>query len=189
MHFGAATLEGMGAKLALVRHGETDWNAQGRLQGQSDIELNDLGRQQARAAGAELATGEWDLLACSPLLRAVETAALIAAGVALPVSGTDPDLMERHYGEGEGRAVAHLPRPDIDELLLCAEAEELVVERGVRALRKLVRANPGANIIVVAHGTLIRLSLDALRGGKHAHLRNGEIVEIDAALLSEIAAH
>lgn len=178
----------MGTKLALVRHGETDWNAQGRLQGQTDIELNDVGRHQARVAGVELASGEWDLLACSPLGRAVETAALIAAGVGLPVGGTDPDLMERHYGEAEGEVVVHLPRPDIDVLLLGAEPEELVAERGVRALLRLVRAHPGANIIVVAHGTLIRLTLDALRGGRHGLPGNGEVIEIDSGLLSETAA-
>ncbi|MBB2995155.1 histidine phosphatase family protein [Paeniglutamicibacter cryotolerans] len=179
----------MGAKLALVRHGETEWNAQGRLQGQTDIGLNDVGRQQARAAGRELASGGWSLVACSPLGRAVETAALIAAGVGLPAGGTDPDLMERHYGEGEGRMVAHLPRRDIDELLLTAEPEQQVAERGLRALVRLVRRYPGANIIVVAHGTLIRLTLDALGGSGHGLPGNGEVIEIDAGLLSDVAAH
>lgn len=171
----------MSAKLALVRHGETAWNAEGRLQGQTDIELNGTGREQARRAGAVMATGGWDLLVSSPLVRAVETAALIAAGTGLPVGRTDPDLLERHFGTGEGKAVLHLERTEIDEILLGAEPEAQVAARGVRALGRLVREYPDKCIIVVAHGTLIRLALDALFGGRHELLRNGEFFELDAA--------
>lgn len=171
----------MGAKLALVRHGETDWNAEGRLQGRMDIPLNDVGRGQARAAGHELGgSGAWDVLVSSPLGRAAETASLIGNVVGLEPGGAVAGLVERDYGRGEGRVVVGLPRHDIDRLLESAEPEEDVAERGVRALAALVERHPGHNIIVVAHGTLLRLTLGSLLGTQHPRFRNGQVVELDA---------
>ncbi|NQD89088.1 histidine phosphatase family protein, partial [Paenarthrobacter sp. CM16] len=63
---------------ALVRHGQTDWNAERRLQGSTDIPLNDVGREQAREAVAFLSDQQWDTVVASPLSRAAETAEIIA---------------------------------------------------------------------------------------------------------------
>ena len=70
--------------LYLVRHGETDWNLQRRIQGSTDIPLNDTGREQAAATGRLLARREWDAIYSSPLSRAIETGELIAREVGLP---------------------------------------------------------------------------------------------------------
>jgi probable phosphoglycerate mutase len=91
----------MPIRLCLVRHGETAWNAEGRVQGQIDIPLNDTGRAQAKAAAARLATQGFDALYSSDLARAVETADAAAALLGLDVERT-ASLRERFYGDFQG---------------------------------------------------------------------------------------
>ncbi|TPX05042.1 histidine phosphatase family protein, partial [Schumannella luteola] len=88
--------------LAFVRHGQTDWNREGRLQGSSDIPLNDTGREQALAAERMLAEWTWDAVVSSPLARARETARIVADGLGLPLGPAYPELVERDYGPLEG---------------------------------------------------------------------------------------
>lgn len=172
----------MGTRIALVRHGETAWNAEGRLQGQTDIPLNETGRAQARAAGKRLTEhdGGWGALVSSPLGRAAQTAELIGGELGLQAREPHGGLLERHYGKGEGRAVLDMPRPELDELLLSAEPEAEVVDRGLAALAGLAREHPDTDLVVVAHGTLIRLVMSALQDSTHPRLENGEIVLTDA---------
>lgn len=174
--------------MGLVRHGETNWNAEKRLQGQTDIDLNDAGRAQALAAGRELLRlgndgGGWDLLVSSPLGRAVETAAIIGGQLGLDAIAPVQDLQERHYGDGEGRVVEGMDRADVEKLLATAEPEDVVTARGLAALRRIAAAHPGANTVVVAHGTLIRLVVGSLLDLRHPHVENGQVVEIDTDLL------
>ncbi|MEE1621768.1 histidine phosphatase family protein [Zafaria sp. J156] len=182
----------MAQRIVLVRHGQTPWNFEGRLQGQVDIPLNAAGRAQARQAGRQLAeeydAGSWDAVVASPLGRAAETAAIIAAELGLEPGEPEPGLVERGYGEGEGVVVTGMPRPELDALLSTAEPEAEVVERGVRALTGLAAAHPGRGLVVVAHGTLIRLVVGHLQGAPQARLENGQVVELDPALLPELDA-
>ena len=83
--------------LLLVRHGETDWNAEGRLQGHTDRPLNDYGRRQAAALAEELAGREIDAIYASDLARARETAEIVAARIGLPVA-LDVGLREKNWG-------------------------------------------------------------------------------------------
>ena len=85
----------------LVRHGETEWNRERRIQGVSDIPLNDTGRAQAAALGDILVGHNFDLIVSSPLSRADETARIIAQRLGMPAPITVPDLIERNYGEAE----------------------------------------------------------------------------------------
>ncbi|TFD12547.1 histidine phosphatase family protein [Cryobacterium sp. TMT4-10] len=151
---------------ALIRHGQTDWNAALRIQGLSDIPLNDTGRGQAADAVGHLADYEWDFVVSSPLSRAAETADLIADGLGLTVTRRIGQIVERDYGPAEGLGAG----PELDALRLPggptgiggfhgAEAEATVAARGADALLALAEEHPGARIIVVSHGTLIRLSL------------------------------
>jgi probable phosphoglycerate mutase len=172
-----------GGALVLVRHGETDWNAAGRLQGRTDIELNDVGRAQAREAGAALAGGGWDLLVSSPLQRAVETARIIGATAGLELELTLPGLLERDYGHSEGEYLNGLSEPEMTRIFGAAEAEDTVAERGIAALRGLVREHPGRRIIAVAHGTLIRLTMSALQGRAHPRVPNAQAVPVELDLL------
>lgn len=107
-----------GTTLYVVRHGETDWNVAGRLQGQTDIPLNDIGRAQARGNGMRLRRRLADIalldFVASPLSRAYETMQLLRDGLGLPRDGfaTDDRLKEISYGVCEGRTWPQLPPID-----------------------------------------------------------------------------
>lgn len=88
----------------VLRHGQTDWNAQLRLQGSTDIPLNETGREQARTAAQFLAAQGITRIVASPLSRAYETAEIVAQSLGLPVQ-TDPRLIERNFGLFEGMTI------------------------------------------------------------------------------------
>lgn len=167
---------------ALIRHGQTDWNAAARIQGATDIPLNDTGRGQAADAVTPLSRYDWDFIVSSPLSRAAETADLIAADLELEVTRRIPGLIERDYGPAEGLVAG----TELDALRFPggfhgAETEASVADRGILALQQLAREHPGARIIVVSHGTLIRLSL--------AQVLDREIGSIDNAALTLVHHH
>src|ERR671917_2105987 len=95
-------------RVLLVRHGQSEWNAVGRWQGQADPPLSDVGRQQARSAARSL--GALDAIFASDLQRATETAMIIAAELGVGPVVVDPDLRERDAGEWSG-----LTRAEIEE--------------------------------------------------------------------------
>ncbi|MGO4437559.1 histidine phosphatase family protein [Rhizobium sp. RAF56] len=111
--------------LFAIRHGQTDWNAERRLQGQKDVDINDIGRAQARGNGAQLAAilgahpEDFDFVA-SPLARTRETMELVRAAMGLPRDGyrTDERLVEVSFGSWEGHTLRELKatqRERIDE--------------------------------------------------------------------------
>ena len=155
--------------LILVRHGETDWNRDRRIQGSTDIPLNDAGRQQARDAAAalreQLDPDRPVVVVSSDLSRARETAEIIADELGLRVSRLYPDLRERAYGEAEGiSAEEFLARWGDWHSAEVPGAEpwpDLRV-RGLRALQHVdsdarrETAPAAASVIVVTHGAMIR---------------------------------
>ncbi len=150
---------------ALIRHGQTDWNVQRRLQGSTDIPLNDVGRGQARDAVAVLSGYEWDAIVSSPLSRAAETAELIADGLGRSVDRRVPELTERRFGAAEGLQAG----PELDALRIAgsfrgAESEDEAASRGLAALEALAEEFHGRRVLVVAHGTLLRVSLNRAIG-------------------------
>lgn len=156
-------------KLILVRHGETEWNALGRLQGREDVPLSEIGRRQATAAGRALShypfSGQGPVIISSPLQRAVETARLIEAE--LPRSAgfqTDEALLERDYGRGAGltreeRARLY-PNADFPGLEDRARAEARIVQ----GIRRLAIQADGQDLILVSHGEICHIFLAYLRG-------------------------
>ena len=158
---------------ALIRHGQTDWNAERRLQGSTDIPLNDVGRGQARDAVAVLAPYEWDAVVSSPLSRAAETADLIAEGLGLTVARRVPELAERSFGPAEGMQAG----PELEALRIPggfrgAESEDEAATRGLGALEALADEFRGRRLLVVTHGTLLRVSLSRAIGRTLASVDN-----------------
>ena len=158
--------------LLLVRHGQTDWNAAHRIQGSTDIPLNDTGRQQAKDAATALRSVLDDELAgvvpavvSSDLSRARETAQIIADELGVPHSGIYPALRERSYGEAEGMKVTEFFARWGDwhaAVVPGAETRPELRKRALRGLRRVTsdaraRTAPASTpIIVVSHGALIR---------------------------------
>ena len=149
--------------LTLVRHGETDWTSGGRIQGSTDIPLNDTGRAQARELAEILAAeyaGRDVVIVSSDLSRAAETADILAEALGTTVSRRMPGLQERSYGDAEG-----MDAPTFSETygpwhaadVPGAETWPVVRERALAALAEAVASAPeGADVIAVAHGALIR---------------------------------
>ncbi|MFP5313060.1 MAG: histidine phosphatase family protein [Actinomycetes bacterium] len=161
---------------ALVRHGQTDWNAERRLQGATDIPLNDVGRGQARDAVTILAPYEWDAVVSSPLSRAAETADLIADGLGLTVSRRVPELTERSFGPAEGMQAG----PELEALRVPggfkgAESEDEAADRGIAALEALAEEFRGQRLLVVTHGTLLRVTLSRAIGQTLASVDNAAL--------------
>jgi len=152
----------------LVRHGETEWNRIRRIQGISDIPLNETGRAQAAALGDILAAHSFDLLVSSPLSRALETASIIAQRLAMPKPLIIPDLIERNYGEAEGSNGA-----DLDERYPAGteipgrEERSDVTKRVVRVLHDLAIRHPHADVLAVAHGGVIRSVVEFAAPGEY----------------------
>jgi 2,3-bisphosphoglycerate-dependent phosphoglycerate mutase len=145
--------------LLLVRHGETDWNAEGRLQGHTDRPLNDYGRRQARELAERLAGEERvDAVYTSDLGRARETAEIVGARLGLPV-GIDPDLREKDWGTWEG-----LTGDERVLVELVGESTEAHRERVMRALDRIAASHPSGRVVVVTHGGSLRRVQAALHG-------------------------
>lgn len=143
----------------LVRHGETEWARLGRHTGRTDIPLTDTGRDQARAIGRRLAGHRFGLVLTSPLSRAAETARLAGFG---ETAATIDDLKEWDYGALEGRTTADIcsempgwtiwrgPWPD-------GETADQVGARADRAIARIRASRAAGDVLVFAHGHLLRV--------------------------------
>lgn len=160
--------------LAVIRHGQTAWNQARRLQGRTDVPLDDHGRAQADEAGRILAREGWSRVVTSPLSRAVETASIINGHVGAADVEVDESLIERHYGKAEGlvvdEALQQWPNGDFP----AAERWDDLAARSSAALRSLL--DHGEPAIAVAHGTFIRAGVEALTGWECPRIQNCQIV-------------
>ncbi|MFL6072657.1 MAG: histidine phosphatase family protein [Mycobacteriales bacterium] len=160
----------------LVRHGQSEWNAEGRLQGQTPhVPLTALGRAQAEAAAEALRGSGAGAVYTSDLTRAVQTAAPIAR--ALDVTAVvEPALREQALGALEGRLARDLPEPDPDPEQAVSAAELArtrwgggeslhdVYHRVGPFLRRLLTQPPSPAVVLVSHGDTIRVAAAYLRG-------------------------
>ena len=155
-------------RISLVRHGQTDWNRDGRIQGRSDIPLNATGRTQARETGRALRGRRFDGVYASPLARAFETAEIIAGELGIPAPVAVPGLEERSYGRAEGMTGPEIREAFGDNRAAVPEWENdgSVLERVLGALSALAAHHEGERILVVAHGGVI--------GAVARHLTAGE---------------
>lgn len=158
--------------IGLVRHGKTDWNAKGIIQGQTDIPLNEEGLKQAEALARRLANDGplWDAVISSDLQRACVTAELLAEGMDVPLLQSDERLRERYFGVIEGTTEQERRarfgedwRERQEELGI--ESDEAVRERGLDMLREWRERHPSRNLLIVSHGSFIAQMLHALCAG------------------------
>lgn len=182
-------------RILLVRHGATDWNVAKRAQGQADIDLNAAGRRQAREAAAELAGFQIGAVYASDMKRALDTARVIAEPRGLEVV-VDKSFREIDQGEWEGLTTEEIRTrwPELwgparhYEARPGGESPGQVRERALEGLRRVVRAHPGADVVVVSHGGTIRwlsaevLGYDDRRSARIRGLGNGGVVCFDAWL-------
>ncbi len=160
-------------QLFLVRHGESIWNEEDRVQGQQDIPLNETGRNQAIALGKRLRGIR--VVACfsSPLKRAVETANLIlkASENFAPIVNL-PELMERKFGDWEGKSIADLQLSYPEEFSQWLAAQQIpappkgesigeLVKRVELGLNQILTVKKG-NILIVGHSGSIKAAICAL---------------------------
>ena len=155
--------------LALIRHGQTDWNLAERMQGRTDIPLNDTGRDQARAAASVLAHRQWDVVVSSPLSRARETAEIIASSLGVPLGAGYDELIEQDFGVAEGTLVAELGARWPGREFPGMEPHEEAGRRGVQGIERIAHDHPGGHVLAVAHGTLIRRTLAEISGHDPQH--------------------
>lgn len=148
-----------------VRHGETAWNRETRIQGQLDIPLNAMGRAQARRLADALADEGIDAIYASDLSRAGETAAIVAGRLGLDVR-PEPGLRERAFGIFEGRTWAEIEqrwptqserwrRRDPDFGAEGGESLQDFYARAVEVAQRLVQAHVGQTVLLVAHGGVL----------------------------------
>jgi probable phosphoglycerate mutase len=184
------------AHLCLARHGETDWNKRGILQGWTDVPINDLGRHQAHEMAQAYANAGFDAVWSSPLVRAAETAQIIAARLRLAPPSQHEGLKERHFG-----AIQGIPKDELAEMnpaqlaqilrrnpaaqFVGGESMDEFADRVLGAVSDIGRCHLGQRVLVVTHGWVLDILNRHVAGlPRHAVLaekpKNGESVWVRA---------
>ena len=164
-----------------VRHGQTDWNLAGRMQGVSDIPLNQTGIDQAFAVAGKISDTAVTRLIVSPLLRALKTAAIIAEARQLPMQ-VDSQLMERSFGSYEGQYTAemrlkhNLPEDESITKILPPDAEHWpqTLSRSHATIAKWLLSCPDDTLLFVGHAAFFRALYESL-GGPTTEAKNGKV--------------
>jgi 2,3-bisphosphoglycerate-dependent phosphoglycerate mutase len=180
-------------RLTFLRHGESVGNAESRWQGQSDYPLTEKGRAQAQALAErwKAEKAKFDLVVASPLMRARETAEIVASALDLKVE-MDPIWMERDIGEMEGltaEEVRQQPQPSYvtpyDSIGGNGEGDWELFLRAGRALHDLLRRPPGSYLIV-SHGGLLNQVMHAIVGIGHQVSPSGVRFQFENTSFSQV---
>lgn len=178
-------------RIYLARHGQTDWNAARRLQGSTDVPLNDTGRAQARALAARVARLPLDAIYASGLSRSLETARIVAGD--RPVRSL-PQLNEQSLGGFEGKQIGEghaetaaefdRRRADPDDRMDGGESVNQHLARVEAALAMLRARHPSGSILIVGHGGTNQLLLRLLLGlsaaqAEEIHQDNSELYLVE----------
>lgn len=150
----------------MLRHGQSEWNALGRWQGQADIELTDMGYEQARRASEKL--GMFDAVGSSDLRRARMTAIIIAEGLGTGLLPADSRFRETDVGEWQGKTHNEIEREwptflETHQRPPGFESDAALIERVTAGLFALAEQFPGGEVLCVAHAGVIRVMRRALR--------------------------
>jgi probable phosphoglycerate mutase len=178
-------------RILLARHGETEWNAVGRLQGHTDVPLNEAGRSQARALAAGVAGAGIAAVVTSDLARARETGEIVAAALGLGAPAIEPALRERRFGVFEGltRDECAARHPEAwrawqqrTGVPPGAEPLALAIARMAEVLARIAAGEVGAGAgpaLVVSHGGVMRLWLMDVLGEEIPLIRNAAVYAIE----------
>ncbi|EOR23753.1 histidine phosphatase family protein [Cytobacillus oceanisediminis] len=145
-------------KICLIRHGETDWNAMGKIQGKTDIPLNENGTRQAQQCRDYLKDSNWDIIVTSPLKRAKQTAFIINEALQLQVVEM-AEFMERSFGDAEGKTREERAILYPDQQYPNQESREELVNRIMNGLEKILVQFLDQKVLLVAHGAVIHTLL------------------------------
>ena len=152
--------------VGLLRHGQTDWNIDFRLQGITDIPLNETGLAQARIAAEVINAEDWDFIASSPLSRAKETAEIVAQQLGISEVAIEQLLLERSFGDAEGMTHEEWKRDFPDGLPPGGESLDVLRARAELLLDRLLTVYRGTRVLTVSHGALIRKLVRMVSGGE-----------------------
>ncbi len=172
-------MSGVG-RLIVWRHGNTDWNAGGRVQGQTDVPLNDLGRRQAVDAAELLVRLRPAAIVSSDAIRAADTAAALGALTGLSVR-PDERLRERYFGSWQGLTMAEVAerfpteharwRAGAESIGCDIEGLDDMGKRVAEALQDAAALAPGGTVVVATHGAAARQGVGHLLGWPVEQLR------------------
>ena len=155
-------------KICLIRHGQTTWNKERRIQGLEDIPLNEVGYQQAKDCGEALLKAGWSgcKIVSSPLTRALETARCIGEVLGIPEIGIAENLKERDYGTASGKPKDFKGRKIefSEEQYQNVESWEHVQKRMERCVTQIAEQQKD-DVILISHGAAISALLDKLSKG------------------------
>jgi len=183
------------AYVCVARHGETDWNIAGILQGWTDVEINDRGRRQAYELVATFSTVRFSKIYSSPLVRSRETAEIIARSLRLEPPESVDGLMERNFGVIQGIPKAELA--DLNPVLLQqilkrnpathfeqGESMDEFAERVLDGIVAVARPNAGRRVLVITHGWVMDVITRHIAGLPRTAIlnmkrKNGECVWLD----------
>ena len=185
------------AHICVTRHGETDWNRRGILQGWLDVPINDVGRRQAHDMAARFADAGFSAVWSSPLVRSSETAEIIAAALHLPPPSVHEGLKERHFG-----AIQGIPKDELAELnpalleqilrrnpaasFIDGESMDEFADRVLDALDVIGSRQQGQRVLVISHGWVMDVVTRHVNGMARDTIlpvkpKNGDSVWIDVA--------
>jgi len=186
--------------ICVVRHGETDWNTAGILQGWLDVPINERGRMQARGLAQAFAGSGFACVYTSPLRRASETAEIIAALLRLPPPACHDGLKERNFGVIQGIPKAelaelnpslleHIVKRNPDTRFEQGETMDECATRVLDGVMDIARQRPGERILAVTHGWVMDAITREVRGLPrsamlHHKPKNGESLWLEATARS-----
>ncbi len=151
--------------ICLVRHGETDWNVAGRLQGRTDIPLNKNGILQSQQCGEYVQASDWDIIITSPLKRAKQTAEIMNEKVKVPLVEMD-EFVERGFGDAEGMTKLECTEKFPDKIYPNQEETEAFHNRVMSGMEKINEHYKDKKVLLVAHGAVINAILAILSKGE-----------------------
>lgn len=168
-------------KIYIARHGETDWNRAGKLQGATDIPLNELGKKQAIECGKFFQNKSIQAIFTSPLKRASCTAAIINEELKLPIFEL-PEFKERTFGKAEGMTYEERSKVFPKKNYPQQENFKVFRKRLLKGLEKVRQAYPNDEVALIAHGAVIHTLFQIVENNdyfpQNAKLSNGGVSTI-----------